>query len=143
MLRGVLVALAMFVAASAAHAQSYVAFGSDPNGAVTFVMPSGNIACIFIPEGGTDVYMPLDGGPELSCDRVAPTYLRFTLRASGPAEMTGDVGDPSCCGGSNSFAYDRLWRAPPFTCASTRTGLQCNNDEGHGFIINRANPQAY
>ena len=44
-----------------------------------FVMPSGNIGCTYIPEGGTDVYEPVDGGPELSCDRIEPKYLRATL----------------------------------------------------------------
>lgn len=142
MLRWMVVAIALVISGGA-QAQSYVAFGSDANGEITFVMPSGNVACIFIPEGGTDVYMPPDGGPELSCDRAAPTYLRFTLRATGAAEVTDAVGDPSCCGGSNTFAYDRMWRAPPFTCTSARTGLNCTNDEGHGFVINRASPQAY
>lgn len=120
-----------------------VAFAPDPSGAVTFVMPSGNIACVFTPAGGSSVYVPADGGPELSCDRAAPTYLRFTLAASGPATVISNVGDPSCCGGSNTFAYGLTWWASPFSCTSSSTGLACRRSDGHGFFISKAKVQAY
>ena len=120
-----------------------VAFGPDPSGAVTFVMPSGNIACIFTPAGGSSVYMPADGGPELSCDRAAPSYLRFTLAASGPARVISNVGDPSCCGGSNTLGYGLTWWAAPFSCVSATNGLSCRRADGHGFFISKAKVSAY
>src|SRR5579862_4910497 len=126
-----------------ALAAGSVAFAPDPSGAVTFVMPSGNIACIFTPAGGSSVYVPADGGPELSCDRAAPSYLRFTLAASGPATVVSNVGDPSCCGGSNTFAYGLTWWAAPFSCTSSSTGLSCRRADGHGFFISKAKVQAY
>ena len=127
----------------AALAGGSVAFDPDPSGAVTFVMPSGNIACIFTPAGGSSVYMPADGGPELSCDRAAPSYLRFTLAASGPATVLSNVGDPSCCGGSNTFAYGLTWWAAPFSCVPSSTGLSCRRSDGHGFFISKAKVSAY
>ena len=119
-----------------------VSFFPDASGAITFVMPSGNVACIYTPAGGSSVYTPLDGGPELSCDRAEPTYLRFTLAASGPAQVTGDVGDPGCCGGSNSFAYGASWTMAPFSCTSASTGITCKRG-GNGFSIAKAKIEAH
>ncbi len=49
-----------------------------------FATPTGNIGCVFTPAGGSRVYVPADGGPELACDIVQPRYMRATLSASGP-----------------------------------------------------------
>jgi hypothetical protein len=38
-----------------------------------FVMPSGNIGCVYTPAGGTPVYQPADGGPG--------AYLRYRRAA--------------------------------------------------------------
>ncbi len=80
--------------------------------------------------------------PELSCDRAEPTYLRFTLSASGPTSVIGNVGDPSCCGGTNSFAYGSTWSLPPFSCTSATTGLVCKRG-GSGFTISKAKIEAH
>jgi hypothetical protein len=137
------VAVALMAAAGAAEAAGSVYFTPEASGSTTFVMPSNNVECIFTPVGGSTVYMPTDGGPELSCDRAMPTYLRFTLNATGPAEVITDVGDQSCCGGPNTFAYGMSWRIEPFTCTSATTGLQCRRDDGHGFLISKAKVSAY
>ena len=76
-------------------------------------------------------------------EAAMPTYLRFTLNATGPAEVITDVGDQSCCGGPNTFAYGMSWRIEPFTCTSATTGLQCRRDDGHGFLISKAKVSAY
>ena len=110
--------------------------------AQTFVMPSGNIACIYIPEGGTDVYQPADGGPELSCDRMEPKYVRATLGRSGKAVILSDVGDQGCCGGDSTVDYGQTWSAGPFTCYSERTGLTCERNDGHSFLLSRARLRA-
>ena len=70
-----------------------------------FVLPSGNIGCIYTPEGGTDVYQPADGGPELACDRVEPRYVRASLSRKGAARLAHDVGDPSCCSAGPVLDY--------------------------------------
>jgi hypothetical protein len=138
-----LASLAFALTAATSYATAApVYFTPDPSGAITFIMPSGNVACIYTPAGGSSVYVPADGGPELSCDRAEPTYLRFTLSASGPTSVIGDVGDPSCCGGTNSFAYGQTWSMPPFSCTSATTGLVCKRG-GSGFTISKAKIEAH
>jgi hypothetical protein len=110
--------------------------------ALDFVMPSGNIACIYIPEGGTAVYQPPDGGPELSCDRLEPKYLRATLGRSGKASVETDVGDQGCCFSDTTVDYGETWSAGPFTCHSERTGLTCERNDGHSFLLSRARVRA-
>lgn len=107
-----------------------------------FVMPSGNIGCVYIPEGGTDVYQPEDGGPELSCDRVEPKYLRAILGRSGKGRVLSYVGDQGCCGADRTLAYGEVWRGGPFTCYSQRTGLTCERNDGHSFLLSRARVRA-
>ena len=103
-----------------------------------FSMPSGNIGCIYIPEGGAGAYRPADGGPELSCDRVAPRYIRAVLGRSGRAIVQSDVGDRGCCGAANVIPYGEVWGRGPFTCFSERTGLRCERNDGHSFHLSRA-----
>ena len=120
-----------------------VSFAPDANGAVSFHMPSNNIECIFIPAGGTKVYKPANGGPELSCDRAKPVYTRYFLGPSGRATSTTNVGDPSCCGGSNLLAYGSRWVMGPFECASTAAGLRCTRLGDHGFLIRQTNSKLF
>jgi hypothetical protein len=127
--------------AGAASAEP-LSFPSD-NGQETFVTPSNNIGCVYTPAGGTSVYVPSDGGPELSCDRLEPKYLRFTLGATGAATMTQDVGDASCCGSEHTIPYGAVWRADPFTCISMEAGLACTRDDSHGFFISRAKTEVH
>ena len=107
-----------------------------------FVMPSGNIGCVYIPEGGTETYQPADGGPELSCDRVEPKYVRATLGRSGTAVVRTNIGDQGCCGGDRTVPYGETWSAGPFTCFSERTGLTCERNDGHSFLLSRARLRA-
>ena len=102
-----------------------------------FVLPSGNIGCLYIPEGGVEVYQPADGGPELSCDRVEPRYVRATLSATGSARIEKDVGDRGCCAAGPVLNYGETWAAGPFSCLSTRAGLSCERTDGHSFFLSR------
>lgn len=113
------------------------------SGLIAFSLPSGNIGCTYIPAGGTYVYVPKDGGPELQCDRVAPKYLRFFLRKSGKAEMFNNVGDASCCSAENVLSYGNTWKKDKFTCVSERTGLTCTRGDGHGFFISKVKTRVY
>jgi hypothetical protein len=112
------------------------------NGQVDFVMPSQNVECIYTPAGGTPTYTPADGGPELQCDRAQPTYLRFVLGKSGPATVISDVGDASCCGGTNVLQYGSTWKGGPFACRSATTGIACTRG-AHGFLISKAKVKTY
>ena len=60
-----------------------VEFEPNDQGFTEFNMPSGNIGCFYVPAGGTDVYKTSDGGAELSCDRVEPSYVRVMLGSFG------------------------------------------------------------
>jgi hypothetical protein len=118
-------------------------FAPNEGGQISFTAPSDNIECIYTPKGGGGTYVPEDGGPELSCDRLAPVYLRFTLAATGKAELIKDVGDQGCCGDENPLAYGTEWRQAPYTCDSAATGLTCHRDDGHGFFISKAKTKVY
>ncbi|RUU64585.1 hypothetical protein EOD03_37370, partial [Mesorhizobium sp. M7A.T.Ca.TU.009.01.1.2] len=58
---------------------------ASAEGQIEFNTPSGNIGCIYTAKGGTGTYEPKDGGPELSCSRVEPSYVTIILGPKGPA----------------------------------------------------------
>jgi hypothetical protein len=133
MIRNAALAFALLVLPIPAIAAEF-----EPNdqGQIEFTMPSGNIGCIFTPKGGTENYEPADGGPELICDRVEPSYVRVVLGPHGKALRINDVGDASCCGSDNIFDYDGIWQRGRFTCESAMTGLTCSRGN-HGFTMSR------
>lgn len=134
---------AMLVAALPAHAKEQV-FTAQDNGQITFMMPSGNIGCIYTPRGGTDVYEPVDGGPEISCDRVAPTYVNITLGPRGPATLIKNPGEQGCCGGDNVLAYGNTAAVGEFICSSSEAGLICETrDKKHGLCLSRSRTLHY
>jgi hypothetical protein len=134
-------ALCSFAAAPSFAGQQN--FPPDGNGLISFVTPSGNIECAYTPEGGTKVHVPADGGPELSCDRVKPSYLRFILGKAGKAKKISNVGDPGCCSAGPKLTYGNTWKKGKFTCISERTGLTCTRGDGHGFFISKAKTSVY
>jgi hypothetical protein len=135
--------LAIALAALPVHAREQV-FTAQPNGQVTFMMPSGNIACIYTPRGGTDTYQPVSGGPEISCDRIAPTYVNITLSADGPAVLTENPGEQGCCGGDNVLTYGNTVRFDGFICSSSDAGLICETpDKKHGLCLSRTRTLHY
>ena len=133
MIRLAAAALALAAVTLPAHA---VTFDENDQGQIEFVMPSGNVGCIYTPAGGTDIYEPAGGGPELSCDRVEPTYVRVILGPTGKAKRHNDVGDASCCGSDNVFDYGEVWKMDGFRCTSATTGLTCKRGP-HGFSMSR------
>lgn len=109
---------------------------------IEFVLPSGNIGCIYTPKGGTDVYEPVDGGPELSCDRVEPKYARIILGPKGRPKLYPQVGDASCCSAEPVLAYGKTWKAGPFTCLASTKGLKCQRGK-NGFVMSRSRLEVY
>jgi hypothetical protein len=140
----ILLAAMTLLLAPAAHAKEQV-FEAQDNGQISFVMPSGNIGCIYTPAGGTDVYEPVDGGPEVSCDRIAPSYVNITLGPKGKAVLTENPGEQGCCGGDNVFAYgNTAWLGDDFFCSSSEAGLICETpDEKHGLCLSRTRTLHY
>jgi len=102
MMRFALPLLCLVLAATPSQAAE---FDEMDSGQIEFTMPSGNIGCIYTPEDGTENYQPEGEGPELTCDRVGPTYMRITLGGEGEATKLTDVQDASCCGAENTFTY--------------------------------------
>jgi hypothetical protein len=118
------------------HAQDAVDFPADSGGQITFVMPSHNVQCIYTPQGGSPTYKPFDGGPELSCDRLEPKYVRVVITPKS-VKRFDDVGDQGCCGTENPFRYGGRWSKGPFTCESGEAGLTCKRNDGRGFVMSR------
>lgn len=127
--------LAGLLAAPAALGKEQ-SFAAKANGQIEFSMPSGNIGCIYTPAGGTDTYEPVDGGPELSCDRIEPSYVNVRLGPKGKAVLTENPGEQSCCGADNIFAYGNTAHLEGFVCTSSSAGLICETpDKRHGFCV--------
>ncbi len=139
--------VAMWVAVALMLAPAYAKeqhFAAEANGQIAFVMPSNNVGCIYTPEGGTATYYPMGGGPELSCDRIEPSYVNVTLGPKGPAIVTENPGEQSCCGADNVFAYGNSAKFDGFTCLSAATGLSCRtSNKKHGFAIAKAKISHY
>lgn len=113
------------------------AIAPNADGLVTFVMPSMNIECTYVPAGGTPIYRPPLDEAELSCDRAEPSYIRLSIGVHGPAVLLRDPGDRPCCGVKPRLDYGRSVRLEPFTCRSEETGLTCRRDDGAGFFVSR------
>jgi len=107
-------------------------------GQIEFGTPSGNIGCTYTPAGGTPVYETVNGGAEIQCDRVAPSYVRTVLGDSGAGFRINDVGDASCCSLTQTIQYGKTVQVGPFQCLSERRGLTCARQDGHGFFLSRA-----
>jgi hypothetical protein len=138
-----IVLTAMVMAAMPAHAKQQV-LTAEPDGQISFVMPSGNIGCIYTPAGGTDTYEPVNGGPEISCDRIEPAYVNITLGPKGPAVLTKNPGEQGCCGGDNVFAYGNTAEVGEFMCSSSDAGLICETrDKKHGLCLSRTRTLHY
>ena len=133
------VALLLGVPAKAYEAQQLY---SNDEGQVEFVTPSGNIGCIYTPQGGTSFYETADGLAEIQCDRVEPDYVRAILGGRGKGYMAENLQEFSCCSLTQQLEYDHVVTLGPFQCLSERQGLTCARDDGHGFFLSRKLVQA-
>ena len=119
-----------------AQAQTPVSFPLK-DGMVMFMLPSKNMDCTFVPKQ-TAVYMPAGGGPELTCDRRDPKYVRVVLGPTKAAERIDNPGEQPCCGADNILQYGQAWTGGPFTCQSAASGVTCRHKNGHGFSLSKA-----
>ncbi len=103
---------------------------------VEFMAPSGNMACVYTPAGGTAVYQTADGRAELKCDRSEPEYVRIVLPEAGPARIE-PTDERACCSGE-TIQYGQAWSEGPFSCDVTEAGFVCANREQHGFTLSRS-----
>lgn len=138
MLRGLIFAsgLALAACSPAEQVEAPVAEQAAVGEAISFMAPSGNVGCTYVPAGGTAVYETLDGAAELSCDRIAPAYVRIVLPEHGAAVLHEQVGDASCCSGETLSADDD-WSDGPFQCDVSEDAIACTSRERHGFVLSR------
>lgn len=109
-----------------------------------FRTPSDNIHCLIFNPGGPLVLdcelRERNAGPPL-LPRPADCDLdwgnRFALSESGGGYMVCH-GDTVQQPGSPVLPYGTRTQFGPFTCDSTREGLECRNEEGHGVFLSRA-----
>ena len=136
-MRRILAGAAMLAlsAAPVAARDQIVPAGRD--GTVSFITPSGNVGCHFTPRGGTAIYQPADGGPELICERVAPAYVTLIMGPTGRVNRIDNPGEQSCCSDDPKLAYGNSWSRGPFRCDSAAVGLTCTGPGGHSFFISR------
>ena len=92
-----------------------------------FQMPSKKIVCRAYDEGQ---------GLVIRCDLFFLNDRAVRMTRHGKARLihvTDTIGDPK----APVLAYGRTKRVGPFTCTSRRTGLSCDNRNGHGFTVSR------
>ena len=143
MIRPAALPLLACLAAAPALAGNEIVFPPAADGTISFVMPSGNVGCTFVPAGGTAVYQTATGQEELHCTRVEPTYLVVILehhlgghQAQAPGEVPG-------LGPAPVLPYGMFWQAGAFTCLSARSGLVCTNGSGAGLRMARAGVETW
>jgi hypothetical protein len=134
---------ALFLTACFDAGAAQQTFAPDGNGLISFVTPSMNIGCAYAPKGGTKIFVPADGGPELSCDRVLPSYRRLILGKAGKAKRLINVGDQGCCSAGPKLAYGNFWKVGSYKCVSAIKGLTCTRGTAHGFFISRKATKIY
>lgn len=105
---------------------------------VDFTLPSSNIGCTYVPAGGTEVYEPRDGGPELICSRVEPSYVTVSMTASSAPIRIDNPGEQGCCGMDSILQYGQSLQLGPFFCSSAKIGLTCTGPNGHWLKMRRA-----
>lgn len=131
------------LAGAGAASPSSATIMAEPDGQVVFTTPSNNIGCTFTPAGGTAVYTPRDGGPELVCERVAPHYVTVIMGPKGAVQRIDNPGEQGCCSLDQVLAYGQEWSRGPFTCQSRKTGLTCRRNDGRGFSLSRAGVKVF
>ena len=139
----VCVAAPLIAAGAASPSSPPVAIVADADGQIMFTTPSNNIGCTFTPAGGTTVYMPRDGGPELVCERISPRYVTVIMGPKGAVQRIDNPGEQGCCGIGPVLGYGQTWVHGPFTCQSRTTGLTCRHKDGRGFSLNRASIKVF
>lgn len=139
----VLIAIVLFASSPVLLAREQ-AMKPNRSGLIEFSLPSGNIGCTYAPEGGTANYKPVDGGPELKCDRTEPSYVTVVLGPDFEAEATDDPDEQACCSLENTLEYDNEVTFEGFICHAEVTGLACQTTTGeHGFLMSRSHVVTY
>ena len=129
----------MLVAASVAVAALAVAAAD----LVSFIAPSGNIACLSQSAEVRCDIIDRDWSPPprpADCPSVTGYGQGITLGATGPAQFVC-AGD-TVFGDSSEYVldYGQTHSLPGYACDSSPSGIRCTNGDNHGFSLSR---QAY
>lgn len=113
-----------------------------------FRSPSGNIKCLYIPNGGGFI----------SCTIAQANYAKQLTRYCAQPKIGVDwagfvlgrkgTGKIECSGGTLyeprkqhpryiTLAYGKTWKRSGFTCTSRVNGVTCTNRAGHGLFVAR------
>lgn len=100
----------------------------------TFQMPSKNIGCA-TSEGVLvcDILSGLKPEPKQKCEL---DWTGMEMERLGPSQPRC-AGDTAYVQSAPVLEYGSTWRRDGFTCVSQRSGLQCRNQENHGFLLAR------
>lgn len=102
-----------------------------------FQLPSRNIHCMAW-EGALrcDILEFGYGRPPRPADCELEYGDSVQLGPRGPAELVCR-GDTVAGAGLPLLGYGATWRAPGLACLAERSGLRCENGDGHGFEMAR------
>ena len=100
----------------------------------TFQMPSKNIGC-GTSEGVLvcDILSGLKPDPKRKCEL---DWTGMEMERLGPSQPRC-AGDTAYVQSAPVLQYGSTWRRDGFTCVSQQNGLQCRNQENHGFLLAR------
>ncbi len=113
---------------------------------VSFQSPSGNIHCLAMT--GTWNGVRCDISDLTMSFPVAPDWCEFDWGISFEVETDG-VAQPACVSDTVMnpdapvLAYGQSVSVGGITCTSAETGMTCQNGQGHGFTIRRAQQQVW
>lgn len=100
----------------------------------TFQMPSKNIGCT---EGEDvlvcDVLSGLNPEPDGECEL---DWTGMEMERLGPSQPRC-AGDTAYVQSAPVLAYGEAWQRNGFLCVSMKTGLDCTNEDSHGFTLSR------
>jgi len=100
----------------------------------TFQMPSKNIGCA-TSEGVLvcDILSGLKPEPDQQCE---VDWTGMEMERLGPAQPRC-AGDTAYDQSAPVLEYGTSWSRGGFTCVSQKNGVQCRNQENHGFLLSR------
>ena len=100
----------------------------------TFQMPSKNIGCA-TSEGVLvcDILSGLKPEPKQKCEL---DWTGMEMERLGPSQPRC-AGDTAYVQSAPVLQYGTSWSRDGFTCVSQENGLQCRNEENHGFLLAR------
>lgn len=100
----------------------------------TFQMPSKNIGCA-ASEGVLvcDILSGLKPEPKQKCEL---DWTGMEMERLGPSQPRC-AGDTAYVQSAPVLQYGTSWSRDGFTCVSQENGLQCRNEENHGFLLAR------